>query len=74
MPNHEAELIAEADRRARHYLESLSERPVFPSEEAIESLSAFEEEISELGTPPEETLRLLDEVGTPATVTSNGPR
>lgn len=69
----ELELMAEADRRALRYLAEVAERAVFPGPEALAGLAGFEEELPETGRPAEETLGHLDSLGTPATVTSNGP-
>ena len=68
------DLMQEADRRAAEYLASVDERDVFPNAEALESLARFDEPLPIDGTPEVETLSLLDDAGTPATVTSNGPR
>ncbi len=70
----ELALLADADRRASNYLRSVESRRVFPTPDAIAALSAFEEPLPEQGTPAAETLALLDDAGSPATVTSNGPR
>ena len=67
------ELMREADGRAARYLASVDERDVFPSAEALEGLSRFDEPLPEDGTEELSTLELLDNAGTPATVTSNGP-
>lgn len=69
----ELELLAEADRRARAYVAGASQRRVFPDATAIEALDAFDEPLPERGSPPEQTLQRLDELGSPATVASNGP-
>lgn len=67
-------LMHDADRRAAEYLASVDTRDVFPNGEALEGLARFDEPLPEDGTPALETLGLLDDAGTPATVTSNGPR
>ena len=67
------ELMREADRRAARYLESVDERDVFPSAEALEGLARFDEPLPQDVTSELSTLELLDDAGTPATVTSNGP-
>ena len=69
----EIDLLKESDDRARRYVESVAARPVFPSGEAIAALREFDEALPKDGRPAEETLRMLDETGGPATVTSNGP-
>lgn len=70
----EHDLIASADQRARDYLASSATRRVFPDEPTIDRLATFDEPFFLEGRPAEETLALLDRVGSPATVASNGPR
>jgi glutamate/tyrosine decarboxylase-like PLP-dependent enzyme len=70
----ELTLIEQADFRARAYTASLSSRRVFPDDKALEALSAFSEDFPDQATKPEETLALLDDMGSQATVVSNGPR
>lgn len=70
----EAALVADADRRASAYLRGIETRRVYPDKRALNGLERFEEALSDHGRPGGETLALLDEAGTPATVTSNGPR
>lgn len=67
-------LLAEADRRALNYFDGIATRPVFPSQEAIARLDAFNGPVPEQGLAAHEVLRRLDEIGSPATVASNGPR
>jgi len=63
----------DADLRAAAYLDSLPVRPVFPEASALARLCEFDEPLPPAGRDAGETLRLLDEVGSPATVASNGP-
>ncbi|MDN2617668.1 aminotransferase class V-fold PLP-dependent enzyme [Enterobacter kobei] len=70
----ELELLADADARGRHYIEANDRRRVFPSDEAIAALAAFDERLPEQGLSAKDTLALLDDVGSPATTASNGPR
>lgn len=67
-------LLVEAARRAGRYLNERESRPVFPGPAELAALSAFEEPLPEEPQDPYETLALLDEVGSPATVTSTGGR
>lgn len=67
-------LLADASARAIRYLENLEHRSVAPSAAAIAGLRAFEEPLPASPTDPAETLRLLDEVGSPATMAMAGPR
>jgi glutamate/tyrosine decarboxylase-like PLP-dependent enzyme len=55
------------------YARTVDDRRVFPDAEALAALAAFDEPLPESGTGPADTLRLLDEVGGPATVASAGP-
>lgn len=70
----ETELLADADRRARDYVAGNAARPPFPHEAERAALAAFREPFPVHGLDAAGTLRLLDEVGSPATVASNGPR
>ena len=69
----EPDLLREADERARRYLEDPGARRVFPDDDAIANLKVFEETLPATGQPDVDTLRLLDDMGSPATVVSNGP-
>lgn len=69
----ELSLLADADKRAHAYLETVKTRRAFPTPEAIMGLSALSGELPLGSTPACETLAILDDIGTPATVTSNGP-
>jgi len=66
--------IADADRRASDYVAGVTTRRVFPSAEAIAALSRFEEAWPEQGEGVADTIALLNDVGSPATTASNGPR
>jgi glutamate/tyrosine decarboxylase-like PLP-dependent enzyme len=67
-------LLADAAERARRYLAGLDDRPVFPGRAALSALAAFDEPLPEGQGDPAATLALLDEAGSPATVTSTGGR
>jgi glutamate/tyrosine decarboxylase-like PLP-dependent enzyme len=47
---------------------------VSPTPEAVDNLSGFDELLPEDPTDPQETLAMLDDLGSPATITSAGPR
>jgi glutamate/tyrosine decarboxylase-like PLP-dependent enzyme len=68
------ELLLDAAHRGVRYLNGLDLRPVEPSADAVARLGELRFPLPEARTPPEEVLRLLDEVGSPATVASAGPR
>lgn len=70
----ELELMAEADERARDYLAGIERRPPFPDQAARDGLAVFSEALPDHGQDAAETLRLLDNHGSPATTASNGPR
>lgn len=66
--------MAEADRRAAVYAQSVATRRAWPDDAALSQLSQFEEQWPDRGRPDEETLALLDDVGSPATAVTTGPR
>lgn len=68
------ELLSDAAARAIHYLETLDARSVAPKPEAIAALRAFDEKLPPGPGDAEDTLRLLDEVGSPATTAMAGAR
>ncbi len=68
------ELLSDASARAIRYLDSLPTRPVAPTPAAIAGLRAFDEPLPAAASDPAATLRLLDEVGSPASMAMAGPR
>ena len=70
----EITLLTEADDRARRYTEAIPGRRVFPGQAALQALTAFNEPLPAHGHAAEDVLRLLDDIGSPGTVASNGPR
>jgi glutamate/tyrosine decarboxylase-like PLP-dependent enzyme len=69
-----AELMADAARRALRYLDSLEQRPVAPDPHAVRQVDRFDEPQPDGPVDPSEVLALLDEVGSPATIASAGGR
>jgi glutamate/tyrosine decarboxylase-like PLP-dependent enzyme len=67
-------LLLDTARRAGRYLAGLDERPVFPGPEALTGLAAFDEPLPESPQDARQTLALLDDAGSPATVASAGRR
>ncbi|HYW83694.1 MAG TPA: hypothetical protein VFB30_10590, partial [Spirochaetia bacterium] len=63
-----AALLEEAKRRAAAYLDGLETRQVSPLTADEAELSALEEPLTGEGVPPDEVLRILDEVCSPATM------
>jgi len=68
------ELLQDAARRAALYLEGLPTRSVEPAAESVAALRSLRIPFPERSLPPEKVLALLDEVGSPATVATAGPR
>ena len=62
-----------ADRAVR-YLEDLDARPVGPPEGAVAELRRFDHPLPAETTAPEEVVRMLDEIGSPATMAMAGRR
>lgn len=67
-------ILSDAADRSIRYLQDIQSRPVAPSAAAIAALRAFDEPLPAGPTDPAATLRLLDEVGSPATMGMAGPR
>ena len=67
-------LLHDATERSIRYLEGLQTRPVMPSAGAVARLGAFDLPWPAQRSDPAETLRLLDEIGSPATMGMAGPR
>ncbi|MBI3884620.1 MAG: aspartate aminotransferase family protein [Opitutae bacterium] len=68
------EILTDASARAIRYLQGLETRAVAPTPAAVAALCAFDEPLPENSSAPADTLRLLDEVGSPATASMAGPR
>ena len=68
------ELFEQAKGYAYEYMDGVYDREVFPTDEALAGLASFDEPMPETSGDPTEMLRLLHEVGSPATVTSTGSR
>ena len=68
------ELLEEAAERSIRYLEGLDDRKVMPDPDAVEALSRLEVALPEQEGDPLETLRLMDEAGSPATTAMAGRR
>jgi glutamate/tyrosine decarboxylase-like PLP-dependent enzyme len=68
------QLLTEAARRALAYLESISDRRVFPSEEALRNLSRLGGPLPATAEDPITVLKALDDIGSPATVATTGGR
>lgn len=67
-------LLADACTRAARYLHDIKMRRVFPLEKEIAALARLQGPMPMHPEEPRRILALLDEVGSPATVASNGRR
>ena len=67
-------LLAETARRASRYLAEAAERPVAPRPADIANLEALGGMLPQSPSDPAQTLALLDDLGSPGTVASAGPR
>jgi len=67
-------LLTRAAEMAMRYVSGVSERRVVPTEAEISALKKFHERFPESGCDPQEVLDLLNEFGSPATVTTTGGR
>ena len=67
-------LLNDAASRAAAYLDSLDRRPVAPTAAALAALERLGGPLPDQPTAPGEVLRLLDEAGSPATVSNAGGR
>jgi glutamate/tyrosine decarboxylase-like PLP-dependent enzyme len=67
-------LLEDAAQRSIRYLENLDDRSVAPSAAAVEALAALRKPFPETPTAPEEVLRELDEIASPATCATAGGR
>jgi glutamate/tyrosine decarboxylase-like PLP-dependent enzyme len=68
------ELLSDAATRAIRYLETLDARSVAPTRDAVSALGAFDETLPANSCDPAQTLRMLDEIGSPATMAMAGRR
>jgi len=68
------ELLAETAVRAARYVAAIDDRKVTPRSEEIARLGALGGALPENPCDPAEILRLLDDVGSPATVATTGGR
>ena len=68
------DLLDDAARRAIRYLEEIEHRDVAPNPDALARLPELDGALPAQPCPPAQTLRLLDEVGSPATMASAGGR
>lgn len=63
-----------AAEAARRYAAEIGARRVFPDDAALKALAAFDEPLPDRGASAEETIALLDRLGSPASVATTGGR
>jgi glutamate/tyrosine decarboxylase-like PLP-dependent enzyme len=68
------DLLREALDRSLAYLGSVGDRRVIPDAASVARLAELDSELPRTGLAAPDVLRQLDDVGSPATVASNGPR
>src|SRR3989442_6794287 len=68
------DLLRTTAERAARYLADLKERGVAPTPEALTNLRRLDEPLPEHPTDPSTVIRLLDDIGSPATMASAGGR
>src|SRR5438132_1244365 len=68
------DLLRTTAERAARYLVDLKDRGVAPTPEALANLRRLDEPLPEHPTDPSTVIRLLDEIGSPATMASAGGR
>jgi glutamate/tyrosine decarboxylase-like PLP-dependent enzyme len=67
-------LLARAAALAARYVSAAPDRRVSPTDAALAGLKRFHEPFPEAGCDPQHVLEMLDEYGSPATVTTTGGR
>ncbi len=67
-------LLSEAAERSIRYRENSVERRVAPAPEAVVAVERFVEPLPDSGSDDTDVLAMLDDIGSPATVTMTGPR
>ena len=72
--SNDTKIMRDAAERGIRYRETIADRSVAPSPEAVAAVAAFDEALSEQGCDDTETLAMLDEIGSPASVAMAGPR
>ena len=68
------ELFNQAQQYAFEYLENVFERNVYPTQEALEKLSVFDEELPANSSSSKHVLEQLNKFGSPATTATIGGR
>jgi glutamate/tyrosine decarboxylase-like PLP-dependent enzyme len=72
--NNDKSIYEQAAAYAYEYLDTIAERPVFPSEEALAHLARFDEPLPQQPSDAPAALEMLHTLGAPATVAQGGGR
>lgn len=67
-------IFEKASQFAKEYLESVFERNVYPTEEALLDLGKFDESMPQNSSKANDVLDFLNQIGSPATVATTGAR
>ena len=70
----DTKIMRDAAERGVRYRQTLGDRDVAPSPAAIAAVSGFDEALSQQGRDDTETLAMLDDIGSPASLAMAGPR
>jgi glutamate/tyrosine decarboxylase-like PLP-dependent enzyme len=68
------DVLGFAADRAQRYVQEIGERRVAPEPGDVAALAKFHEKFPEMGSDSREVVRVLDELGSPATVATTGGR
>jgi glutamate/tyrosine decarboxylase-like PLP-dependent enzyme len=68
------DLLHETADRAANYLENLQTRRISPDADAVNALEQFDEPLPDGPSDPAETLQILDDIGSPATMLMSSGR
>jgi len=66
--------LLDAAERGAAYRETLGDRPVAPSPDAVDAVTSFVEPMPSEGADDEAVLAMLDDLGSPASMSMAGPR
>ncbi len=68
----DTEVLRQAAVLAMEYAAAVDDRPATPSRDAVATLATFDQPLPDDGDDPRDTVRLLHDVGSPATIASTG--
>lgn len=71
---HNQQLFGQSQEYARSYIDDILDRNIYPTEEALQDLSQFDEPMPEGFTPADQVLLKLHHYGSPATTATLGGR